>query len=276
MYLGFKRYAPGLLVAVQRGLLPLVAQRRGTSGGVTIGSSSPPDMTLVPICTLEWQRADSRAAMENQIASAKAAMEVQRDSAKVTLDSLRTTMAQNVSHIAALEALSATHHAAMDAQKKEYKDLQLSSTLALANAKHDADLASGRISARGLMEASIEDIWKEWENRPRPEVGPFHKPPTQTQQLCSLLSFPGVSAYLQVTEEDNNLPSGVLTQSAPAMYEALCMDSSGHSLLPAQAFAGIGKNGFIAFAALLAISGRNVGLYCPPEDRQQCIIGCAK
>ena len=96
------------------------------------------------------------------------------------------------------------------------------------------------------------------------------KPPsTVTEQLKALLGFPGVAAYLQVAEEDNGLARGVLAKSAVIMYPALCTPLHARAAgaqpeqLPAEVFSAIGENGRIAFAALVAFGGRNVGMYQP-------------
>jgi len=85
----------------------------------------------------------------------------------------------------------------------------------------------------------------------------------------SLLKFSGVAAILQVAEEDNMLSNGVLKKSAATLYPMLCnpmhsrRGGGDYRKLPVEVFDSAGDNGIIAFAAVVALSGRNVGLYLP-------------
>jgi hypothetical protein len=169
------------------------------------------------------------------------------------------------------KAAASTLKAELKLQRQVYSSLQSSSALALAAARRDADLASGRIDARVLMEESLAAAWRLWAAL-RPEeqqaLGVFRQPPSSTmQQLEGLLRFPGVQAYLRVAEEDNKLAQGVLTKCSATLYSALCAPlhsvGAAQRLLPIDAVSSIGIHGLTAFAALVALSGRNVGMYRP-------------
>ena len=72
-----------------------------------------------------------------------------------------------------------------------------------------------------------------------------------------------------MAEEDNGLARGVLAKSAVIIYPALCAPLHARAAgakaeqLPLEVFSAMGENGRIAFAALLAFGGRNVGMYQP-------------
>ena len=136
-----------------------------------------------------------------------------------------------------------------------------------------------KVTARALIEEATADVWRAWgrldakgreQVSPSPKGGSVTKPPsTVTEQLKALLGFPGVAAYLQVAEEDNGLARGVLAKSAVIIYPALCAPLHARAAgakaeqLPLEVFSAMGENGRIAFAALLAFGGRNVGMYQP-------------
>ena len=149
----------------------------------------------------------------------------------------------------------------------------------LTKALFEGDVARGKVTARALIEEATADVWRAWgrldakgreQVSPSPKGGSVTKPPsTVTEQLKALLGFPGVAAYLQVAEEDNGLARGVLAKSAVIIYPALCAPLHARAAgakaeqLPLEVFSAMGENGRIAFAALLAFGGRNVGMYQP-------------
>jgi hypothetical protein len=144
----------------------------------------------------------------------------------------------------------------------------------LAEALFERDLASGKVTARALVEEAAAEVWRAYERldaEERKRVCPSvtKVPFSMTEQLKLLLTFPGMAAYLQVVEEDNGLARGVLAKSAGIMYNALCTPLHARpagaqvAQLPARVFTAIGENGRIAFAALVAFGGRNVGMYQP-------------
>ena len=123
-----------------------------------------------------------------------------------------------------------------------------------------------------LAEESLAVIWRQWSELTNDEkimLGVTKQPSTATQQMESLLKFSGVAAILQVAEEDNLLSNGVLKKSAATLYPTLCNPMhtrrgwGDYRTLPVEVFDSAGDNGIIAFAALVALSGRNVGLYLP-------------
>ena len=206
---------------------------------------------MVPLSVLESAREDAKAsaAREAQLSDARF------DEAKARFDEVK---AQSDAHIKLLEKFSAHK---------------------LATAIFERDVARGKVTARALLEEAVAEAWRAWESldaEMREQLGPgpngatLKKPPsTVTDQLKALLGFPGVAAYLQVAEEDNGLARGVLAKSAAVMYPALCTPLHARAAgaqagtLPAEVFSAIGENGRIAFAALVAFGGRNVGMYQP-------------
>jgi hypothetical protein len=143
----------------------------------------------------------------------------------------------------------------------------------LARALKERDVALGKVSARALIEETIAEacLRKRMDAVGRGQessifIGGFVP---VTEQLKAMLGFPGVAAYLQVAEEDNGLARGVLAKSAAIMYPALCTPLHARAAgaqagqLPAEVSSAIGENGRIAFAALLAFGGRDVGNYEP-------------
>ena len=149
----------------------------------------------------------------------------------------------------------------------------------LATALFERDVARGKVTARALIEEAVAETWRALERldeverelvSPSPKGAAVKKPPsTVTDKLKAMLGFPAVAAYLQVVEEDNGLARGVLAKSAAVVYPALCTPLHARPAgaqvdsLPAEVFSAIGENGRIAFAALTAFSGRNVGMYQP-------------
>jgi hypothetical protein len=99
-----------------------------------------------------------------------------------------------------------------------------------------------------------------------------------SDQLTALLAFPAMAAYLQVAEEDNGLARGVLASSARTVYPALCTPLHARAAgaqawrLPTEVFSAIGENGRIAFAALVAFGGRNVGMYQPRGETVPVVL----
>lgn len=155
-----------------------------------------------------------------------------------------------------------------------YALLEELSAIKLAKALYEGDLARGKTSARTLAEEALAEVWRSWEDLTAENQQLFcpatkQKPFSATQQLRELLRFPAVAAYLRVAEQDNGLAEGVLAKSADTMYPALCTPLHSRAAgaqvqrLPVDVFSGIGENGRIAFAALLAFGGRNVGMYQP-------------
>ena len=207
--------------------------------------------------------------MAAQRADANAALAAQRADANTVMDTLRAILGKQD---AAMERERAS---AKEISAAHYKALQLAGAREVAEARHDADVATGRVNARVLLEESLAVIWRTWEaldTDAREKSGVSTRPRNATEQLQSLLRLRGVAAYLEVVEEDNRLASGVLVKSASIMYSALCtpLHSRGvegaHRLLPHEVFEAIGENGLIAFAALVALSRRDVGLYLPKGD----------
>ena len=172
-------------------------------------------------------------------------------------------------------------HAAREAQlvKEKIESMEMFNADKLTKALFEGDVARGKVTARALIEEATADVWRAWgrldakgreQVSSSPKGGSVTKPPsTVTEQLKALLGFPGVAAYLQVAEEDNGLARGVLAKSAVIIYPALCAPLHARAAgakaeqLPLEVFSAMGENGRIAFAALLAFGGRNVGMYQP-------------
>ena len=193
---------------------------------------------MVPLSVLEAAREDFRSARED--AKAQAAREARISDARV--DEVKASMKL-------LEQLYAGQ---------------------LAVALFERDVARGMVTARALVEEAAAEFWRAWERldaeeRQRVCPGVTKAPFSKTEQLKLLLTFPGMAAYLKVVEEDNGLARGVLAKSASIMYHALCTPLHARPVaqLPARVFSAIGENGRIAFAALVAFSGRNVDMYQP-------------
>jgi len=189
----------------------------------------------------------------------------------VPLSVLEDFKALSDAHAARVAQLS---DARFDEVKALSKVLEQVSADKVAKALYDRDVARCKVNARVLMEEALADFWRAWERLDavqRQQVCPGVKkaPSSATEQLKLLLGFPAVAAYLEVAEEDNGLARGVLAKSAGTMYPALCTPLHGRAAgeqavrLPAEVFTAIGENGRIAFAALLAFGGRNVGMYQP-------------
>ena len=142
----------------------------------------------------------------------------------------------------------------------------------LAAALYERDVARGKVTARALIEEAMAEAWRCWERldakgQERVSATVKKLPSTATDKMKALLGLSGVAAYLQVAEEDNGLARGVLAKSAASMYPALCAPLHARAAgaqaegLPTEVFSAIGENGRIAFAALVAFGGRNVGMY---------------
>jgi len=230
-------------------------------------------IAMVPLSVLESVREDAKAhaAREAQLNDArfdeaKARFDARLDEAKARFD-------------ARLDEAKA--HAAREAQlvKEKIESMEIFNADKLTKALFEGDVARGKVTARALIEEATADVWRAWgrldakgreQVSPSPKGGSVTKPPsTVTEQLKALLGFPGVAAYLQVAEEDNGLARGVLAKSAVIIYPALCAPLHARAVggkaeqLPLEVFSAIGENGRIAFAALLAFGGRNVGMYQP-------------
>jgi hypothetical protein len=171
------------------------------------------------------------------------------------------------------DAMAAAAHL-VKANDGRYALLEELSAIKLAKAIYEGDLARGKINARTLTEEALAEVWRSWEDLTAENKQLFcpatkQKPFSATQQLRELLRFPAVAAYLRVAEQDNGLAEGVLAKSADTMYPALCTPLHSRAAgaqvqrLPVDVFSGVGENGRIAFAALLAFGGRNVGMYQP-------------
>ena len=222
-----------------------LASRAFSLGMRASAAARPP--VMVPLSLLQDQAARfDRQAQRFDVAMAReAAREAQREE-------------KHIEHIVVLEKLSAHK---------------------LATALFERDVARGKVTARALIEEAVAETWRALERldaeerervSPSPKGAAVKKPPsTVTDKLQAMLGFPAVAAYLQVAEEDNGLARGVLAKSAAIVYPALCTPLHARAAgeqavrLPAEVFAAIGENGRIAFAALVAFGGRNVGMYQP-------------
>jgi len=202
-------------------------------------------------------------------ATAQAAREAQRfDEATAQAQAQAAREAQRFDEAIAREAAR---------EAKQMELLEQISAQRLAAALFERDVARGKVTARALIEEAVAETWRAWERlgeEERERVSPslkgaaMRKPPsTGTDMLKAMLGFPAVAAYLQVVEEDNGLARGVLAKSAAIVYPALCTPLHARPAgaqvgpLPAEVFSAIGENGRIAFAALVAFGGRNVGMY---------------
>ena len=235
------------------------ASRAFSLGATFARTSRMPAM--VPLSVLESVREDAKVAREDakvarEDAKAHAAREAKLNDARFDVAKGR-----------------------FDELKARFELQEKFSALKLATALFNGDVARGKVSARALIEEAVAETWRAWERldveereqvNPSPKGATVKKPPsTVTDKLKALLCFPGVAAYLQVAEEDNGLARGVLAKSAATMYPALCTPlharAAGEQVgqLPAEVFSAIGENGRIAFAALMAFGGRNVGMYKP-------------
>jgi hypothetical protein len=201
---------------------------------------------MVPLSVLEAAREDLRSAREDAAREARISDE-RVDVAKAHVDEVKTCM----------------------------RLLELLYAQQLAEALFERDEARGEVSARALVEEAAAHAWRAWarldaEGRQKVCPGVTKAPFSVTEQLKVLLGFPAVAAYLQVVEEDNGLARGVLAKSVGVMYHALCAPlparpagAQQDAFPPPREFSAIGESGRIAFAALAAFSGRNVGKYHP-------------
>jgi hypothetical protein len=276
--------------ARQFAMVPLsvlgMARRKSLCRASCLGMRATPaasQIEMVPLSVLVSAREDAKAhaAREAQLndarfneAKAHAVREAQLNDArfnevKARLDDVK----------ARLDDVKA--HAAREAQlvKDKIESMEIFNADKLTKALFEGDVARGKVTARALIEEATADVWRAWgrldakgreQVSPSPKGGSVTKPPsTVTEQLKALLVFPGVAAYLQVAEEDNGLARGVLAKSAVIIYPALCAPLHARAVggkaeqLPLEVFSAIGENGRIAFAALLAFGGRNVGMYQP-------------
>jgi hypothetical protein len=226
------------------------------SRAFSVAHSTPalslPSQVMVPLSVLESVREDAKA---------HAAREAQ----------LKDALLNEVK-----ERISDAKERINDA-KERIKLLERVGANDLARALYERDVARGKVTARTLVEEAAAQTWRAWERlgvKERRQVSPsvMTTPFSTTEKLKVLLSFPGVAAYLQVVEEENGLAQGVLTKSAESMYPALCTPLHGRMAgarggpLPVDVFTPVGENGRIAFAALVAFGGRNVGMYEPSGE----------
>ena len=280
--------------ARQFAMVPLsvlgMARRKSLCRASYLGMRATPaasQIEMVPLSVLVSAREDAKAhaAREAQLndarfheAKAHAAREAQLNDARFNeakaLNDARFNEAK-----ARLDEAKA--HAAREAQlvKEQIESMERYNANKLSMAVFERDVARGKVTARALIEEATADVWRAWgrldakgreQVSSSPKGGSVTKPPsTVTEQLKALLGFPGVAAYLQVAEEDNGLARGVLAKSAVIIYPALCAPLHARAAgakaeqLPLEVFSAMGENGRIAFAALLAFGGRNVGMYQP-------------
>jgi hypothetical protein len=238
---------------------PHLASRAFSLGMRATAAARPP--VMVPLSLLQDQAARfDREAQRFDVAVAQATAQAARQEKREA-----QLMAQ------------ATVQAARE--EKHIKLLEEASAYKLATALFERDVARGKVTARALIEEAVAETWRALERldaeerervSPSPKGAAVKKPPsTVTDKLQAMLRFPAVAAYLQVAEEDNGLARGVLAKSAAIVYPAVCTPLHGRAAgeqavrLPAEVFTAIGENGRIAFAALVAFGGRNVGMYQP-------------
>ena len=245
-----------------------MARRKSLCRASYLGMRATPaasQIEMVPLSVLVSAREDAKAhaAREAQLNDARFnEVKARLDEVKARLDDVKA-------------------HAAREAQlvKEKIESMEMFNADKLTKALFEGDVARGKVTARALIEEATADVWRAWgrldakgreQVSPSPKGGSVTKPPsTVTEQLKALLGFPGVAAYLQVAEEDNGLARGVLAKSAVIIYPALCAPLHARAAgakaeqLPLEVFSAMGENGRIAFAALLAFGGRNVGMYQP-------------
>jgi hypothetical protein len=249
-------------------------------------------IAMVPLSVLESVREDAKAhaAREAQLNDArfdeaKARFDARLDEAKARFDEAKARFDARLDEAKAHAAREAQlndarfdevkAYAASEAQhvKDKIELMEKYYAIKLARALKERDVALGKVSARALIEETIAEacLRKRMDAVGRGQessifIGGFVP---VTEQLKAMLGFPGVAAYLQVAEEDNGLARGVLAKSAAIMYPALCTPLHARAAgaqagqLPAEVSTAIGENGRIAFAALLAFGGRDVGNYEP-------------
>jgi hypothetical protein len=263
--------------------LPPMLQWRALSGGSV---SRAPREIMVPLsvltalqATLAGQRADSNLAAQRadaMLAAQRADMADQRTDSNLAAQRADAILAaQRADAILAAQRADATLAAQREAADVNSGHLRVAFHTKVAEARRDADFARGQVSARVLLEEAIAEPWRQWAALlPEEQVktGSNKLPGSTTQQLQGLLRFPGVAAYLQAVEQDNNLARGALAKSSTSLYSMLCtpLHTRGTKakprLLPHKVFEHVGVNGLIAFAALLSLSGRDVSLYMPKGD----------
>jgi len=238
-------------------------------------------IAMVPLSVLESVREDAKAhaAREAQLNDArfdeaKARFDARLDEAKARFDEAKARFDARLDEAKA-RFDEAKVYSASEAQhvKDKIELMEKYYAIKLARALKERDVALGKVSARALIEETIAEacLRKRMDAVGRGQessifIGGFVP---VTEQLKAMLGFPGVAAYLQVAEEDNGLARGVLAKSAAIMYPALCAPLHAREAgakaeqLPSEVFSAVGENGRIAFAALLAFGGRNVGMYQP-------------
>ena len=229
---------------------------------------------MVPLSVLEAAREDFKLARED-FRSVREDFRSVREDAKAEAARVREDAKAQAARDALIsDARVDEAKARADALTASMKVLEQLYAGQLAEALFERDLARGKVTARALVEEAAAEFWRAYERldaEERKRVCPsVTKVPFSTsEQLKQLLTFPGVAAYLQVVEEDNGLARGVLAHSAGIMYHALCTPLHARpagaqvAQLPARVSSASGENGRIAFAALVAFSGRNVGKYHP-------------
>jgi hypothetical protein len=255
---------------------------RAFSLGVRATAAACPPV-MVPLSFVEAQAAHASqqaAHASQQAAHASQTFTVALALSQAHLKDAQAQAAREAQRFDEAMALAQAREAERKAREAERVDL-LEKVIAhkLATALFERDVARGKVTARALIEEAVAETWRALERldaeerervSPSPKGAAVKKPPsTVTDKLQAMLRFPAVAAYLQVAEEDNGLARGVLAKSAAIVYPAVCTPLHGRAAgeqavrLPAEVFTAIGENGRIAFAALVAFGGRNVGMYQP-------------
>jgi hypothetical protein len=169
-----------------------------------------------------------------------------------------------------LQARMADKDALLAEKDAHMKTRILLAAFELAASKHEADVAKGILSERGLVglfEACVADIWRRCGPVPRGTA----RVPT-TQKLAQVLSAsasccPGLIAYLQLAAADNGHPEEEVLRQARKLCETLSSarvhaDSvEGTTRPPAQVIANTDGPAAVALAALVRFTGRDIWLY---------------
>ena len=115
---------------------------------------------MVPLSVLE----SAQAALAAQRADANSAMAAQRADFNSALADLRAIMGKQDAAMGKQDAAMERERAsAKEISAAHYKALQLAAAGEVAAARHDADIATGRVNARVLLEESLAVIWRTWE-----------------------------------------------------------------------------------------------------------------
>lgn len=114
---------------------------------------------------------------------------------------------------------------------------------------------------RGILEASIFDVWKWWPERPTCE-------PSVASRLAALLDeregCVGLKAYVRVAAEDNNVSPDATLAEARKLCSTFCGDVPEEERPTGFSFAalvGPGRVALVAYTALLHFSGRQLSRY---------------